>query len=57
MGTVSVVDDPLHSAQKLMGHARRSSPMAEYYTEASEDVVEAVRLAFAGCMHEDTHQE
>ncbi len=47
MGTLSVVDDPLHSAQKLMGHASITTT-AKYYTEASEDVVEAVRLAFAG---------
>ena len=42
MGTLSLVDDPLHSAQKLMGHARRSPPTAEYYTEAGEVVTEAV---------------
>ncbi len=45
MGTLSVVDDPLHSAQWV---TRRSPPTAEYYTEAGEVVTEAVRLAFAG---------
>ncbi len=42
-----VVDDPLRSAQKLMGHASITTT-AEYYTEAGEVVTAAVMLAFAG---------
>ncbi len=38
---------PMHDLRRLLGHASITTT-AEYYTEASDDVVEAVRLAFAG---------
>ena len=37
---------PMHEWQRLLGHASITTT-AEYYTEAGDDVTEAVRLAFA----------
>jgi len=37
----------MYELQRLLGHESITTT-ARYYTEASDDVVEAVRLAFAG---------
>ncbi len=38
---------PMHDLQRLLGHESITTT-ARHYTEASADVADAVRLAFAG---------